>query len=92
MQVDEIWAFIYAKAANVPTAKAAPMEAGDVWTWVALDADNKLAISWLVGKRDAEYAHAFISDTYERLATASSLRRTASMSISMRSMTCLAST
>ena len=38
--------FHYAKAKNVPTAKAAPQGAGDIWTWTAFDADNKLIISW----------------------------------------------
>ena len=32
IQADEIWSFCYAKAKNVPTAKAAPDDAGDVWT------------------------------------------------------------
>ena len=32
VQADEIWSFCYAKAKNVPTAKKAPVEAGDVWT------------------------------------------------------------
>src|ERR1700681_5021212 len=36
IQVDEIWAFIYAKQKNVATAKAAPDSAGDVWTWTAI--------------------------------------------------------
>ncbi len=44
-QVDEIWSFTYAKAKNVPTAKAAPEGAGDTWTWTAIDADSKLIIS-----------------------------------------------
>ncbi len=57
VQCDEIWAFTYAKAKNVPTAKAAPDGAGDTWTWTAIDADSKLAVSWLVGGRDAEYAN-----------------------------------
>jgi hypothetical protein len=35
IQVDEIWSFTYAKAKNVPTAKAAPVGAGDTWTWTA---------------------------------------------------------
>src|SRR3990167_9012587 len=39
IQCDEIWAFNYAKAKNVPTAKAAPAGAGDIWTWTALDSD-----------------------------------------------------
>ena len=51
IQSDEIWNFIYAKAKNVPTAKAAPRGAGDIRTWTALDADSKLIsrrwrISW----------------------------------------------
>lgn len=69
VQVDEIWSFTYAKQKNVPTAKAAPAEAGDTWTWTALDADSKLAISWLVGGRDADYANVFIDDLASRLST-----------------------
>ncbi len=68
LQVDEIWAFIYAKAKNVGTAKAAPEGAGDCWTWMALDADTKLIPSYYVGARDAEAAQAFIGDLASRLA------------------------
>lgn len=68
VQVDEIWSFTYAKQRNVQSAKAAPEEAGDTWTWTAIDADSKLAVSWLVGGRDAEYANAFIEDLAGRLA------------------------
>src|SRR5258708_25085635 len=42
LQVDEIWNFVYAKQKNVPTAKAAPANAGDVWTWTAVDAHTKI--------------------------------------------------
>jgi IS1 family transposase len=41
--------------------------AGDAWTWVAMDADTKLAVSWLVGLRDAGYAYEFMSDVASRL-------------------------
>jgi IS1 family transposase len=61
IQADEIWSF-YAKQRNVATAKAAPEEAGDVWTWTAIDADTKLIVSYLVGGRDAGYAHEFMQD------------------------------
>lgn len=44
VQVDEIWSFTYAKAKNVPTAKAAPYDAGDTWTWTAIEADTKLIV------------------------------------------------
>ena len=67
-QVDEIWSFTYAKQKNVATAKAAPAEAGDTWTWTAIDADSKLIVSYLVGGRDSEYAKAFMDDLAGRLA------------------------
>ena len=34
----EAWSFIYAKQKNVATAKAVPDGAGDVWTWIAMEA------------------------------------------------------
>jgi IS1 family transposase len=70
IQVDEIWAFIYAKQKNVETAKSAPdgAGAGDVWTWTAIDAETKLIPSWFVGGRDAECASWFMNDLASRLA------------------------
>ena len=68
VQCDEIWSFCYAKAKNVPAAKAAPEHAGDVWTWTALDRDSKLIVSYLVGGRDSEYAMEFMDDLRDRLA------------------------
>ncbi|MEM7709907.1 MAG: IS1 family transposase, partial [Pseudomonadota bacterium] len=67
VQCDEIWSFTYAKQKNVAKAKAAPEEAGDTWTWTALDADSKLIVSYLVGGRDAGYAHEFMQDVADRL-------------------------
>jgi len=68
VQVDEIWAFVYAKAKNVAGAKAAPEGAGDCWTWMAIDADTKLIPSFYVGARDADAAQTFIADLAGRLA------------------------
>ena len=67
IQVDEIWAFVYAKDKNVRRAKNAPPEAGDVWTWVALDADTKLVPSWQIGDRSSATAIALLDDLRERL-------------------------
>ena len=50
-------------------AQAAPKEAGDVWTWTAIDADSKLIVSYLVGGRDAGYVAEFMSDVAQRLAS-----------------------
>ena len=55
VEVDEIWEFVYAKQKNVPRAKHAPREAGDVWTWVAIDADTKLVPSWRIGRPHRGY-------------------------------------
>ncbi|MCY4607502.1 MAG: IS1 family transposase [bacterium] len=68
IQCNEVWSFTYAKQKNVPTAKDAPEEAGDAWTWTALDSDSKLIVAWLVGGRDGEYAIAFMDDLCARLA------------------------
>ena len=68
LQVDEIWTFCYAKQKNVATARAAPDQAGDLWTWTAIDADTKLIPSWLIGSRDSESAKIFIGDLASRLA------------------------
>jgi IS1 family transposase len=68
VQMDEIWSFVYAKAANVKGAKAAPASAGDVWTWTAIDADTKLIVSWLLADRTLDSAMTFTHDLESRLA------------------------
>lgn len=67
VQCDEAWAFCYAKQKNIPTAKAAPADAGDVWTWVAMCADTKIVPCWHVGDRNADAAYEFMSDLAGRL-------------------------
>jgi hypothetical protein len=53
IQVDEILAFVYAKK-NGATAKAAPVNTGDVWTRTATDTDTKL-IPILVCRRSGSF-------------------------------------
>src|ERR1022692_4555518 len=68
VQCDEIWSFCYAKEKNVPAELRGTFGYGDVWTWIGMDADSKLIISWLVGGRDSGSAYAFIQDLAKRLA------------------------
>ena len=67
IEVDEIWSFIYAKERNVPRAKSAPPEAGDVWTWTAICADTKIVPSWRIGDRSGMTAIDFMDDLRGRL-------------------------
>jgi IS1 family transposase len=63
VEVDEIWGFVGAKRKNAARAGAY----GDVWTFIALDADTKLIPSFIVGKRDLYHARAFMEDLAGRL-------------------------
>jgi IS1 family transposase len=68
LQLDEIWAFCYAKRRNLPFAKRAPEGAGDIWTWLAIDAETKLIPSWRIGDRSGATAIEFVCDLSRRLA------------------------
>jgi len=69
LQADEAWSFCFAKAKNVkPSHFDNGGYAGDVWAWVALDADTKLIPTWTLGRRDAATAREFIDDLAGRLA------------------------
>ncbi len=67
IQADEIWSFVYSKQGHIPEDRKGEYGVGDVWTWVALDADTKLVASYLVGDRSADAAYRFISDLAGRL-------------------------
>src|SRR5207247_3208907 len=66
LQCDEIWCFVGAKAKNVSVEKRQEGW-GDVWTWVGIDADTKLVVSYLVGGRDGGWAHEFMEDCASRI-------------------------
>lgn len=67
VQVDEIWSFVYVKQARL-NGKHNHLEMGDQYIFVSIDADTKLVISHLIGKRDAESCFYFMQDLKERLA------------------------
>jgi IS1 family transposase len=68
LQCDEIWQFVGAKARNVSVEKK-QAGWGDIWTWIGIDADTKLVISYLVGGRDAGWARDFMEDCASRIAS-----------------------
>lgn len=63
VEVDEIWGFVGSKQKNAVRVGAY----GDVWTFLAIDADTKLIPSYVVGKRDSYHAKAFIDDLASRV-------------------------
>jgi IS1 family transposase len=68
IQLDEMWGFNYCKAKNVTPEIAEKITgAGDVWLWVAIDAETKLVPCWTLGDRGAETAYGFVSDLAGRL-------------------------
>ena len=67
LQCDEVWSFVRAKEKNC-TAEMKKDGAGDIWTWIALDADTKLVPCWFLGERHGGAAYHFMHDLAGRLA------------------------
>lgn len=66
IQCDEIWSFCHAKERNIPHQNKGE-GVGDMWTWTAIDADTKLVVSWLLGKRTLRFASLFAGDLAQRV-------------------------
>lgn len=64
VQMDEIWSFVGCKD---KTKNIGAQGHGSVWTWVAIDADTKMVVSYLMGERDAESAQSFVCDVRDRI-------------------------
>lgn len=65
IQADEIWTYVFKKQARLTSDDHPDM--GDQYVFVGMDADTKLVISHLVGKRDAASAFYFIRDLKDRV-------------------------
>ncbi|MGA2447041.1 MAG: IS1 family transposase [Polyangiaceae bacterium] len=68
LEIDELWAFVGKKQRNVKPTDAA-WRTGDMWTYLATDAETKLVPSFMVGKRNEETTNAFIKDVASRVRT-----------------------
>jgi IS1 family transposase len=65
LELDEIWGFIGKKQRHIKKDDSADL--GDVWTFVAIDADTKLVPCFRVGKRDDVTTRDFIADLAPRM-------------------------
>ena len=68
IECDEIWSFGRSETKNVPIQSEGASSIGDVWTWTAIDTETRLVPSWLVGRREQQDCHAFLSDLRSRIA------------------------
>mgnify|MGYP001583860209 CR=1 FL=1 len=66
VQLDEVWAFVGCKQRRLPVGEDS--ERGDNYTFVALDRDSKLAVTYRTGKRDGRTAGLFMADLRRRIA------------------------
>jgi IS1 family transposase len=66
IEADEIWGFVGMKAKTAKRTNAGD-GMGDVWTWIALDAETKLVPTFAVGGRNQITADAFMEDLASRL-------------------------
>ena len=66
VQVDEIWGYVGKKQRHLKVDDD-PKCTGDMWTFVAIDADSKVIPAYRIGKRDTATTRAFIDDLASRL-------------------------
>jgi IS1 family transposase len=66
LQLDEIWGFIGKKQKNTDD-RDLRAGLGDVWTFIAIDAETRMVPCYFVGKRDGYHANSFVADLASRL-------------------------
>jgi IS1 family transposase len=67
VQCDEIWSFCHAKQRNLKPRYRGLDGYGDLWTWIGMDADSKLLVSFVLGKRTWLVARRFMLDLASRI-------------------------
>jgi IS1 family transposase len=63
VQFDEKWAFVYKKEKNCEPDER---QQGDCWDHVAIDAESRLVLGLVVGKRTEEATHALVRELHQR--------------------------
>ena len=63
IQLDEKWSFVGKKEKNCSEGEK---EFGDQWDHIAIDAESRLVLSFVLGKRTSENCHKVVEDVYKR--------------------------
>lgn len=64
VQLDELWCFVGCHGKRVTVDS--PAGWGDQWTWLALDSESKMILSYHIGPRNTVSAYNFVHDLHER--------------------------
>ncbi len=67
IQMDEIWGFVGCKRKTLIQTNKNKKENGDIWTYVAIDADTKLVPCFYSGKRNLETTEKFMTNLSNRM-------------------------
>lgn len=67
LECDEMWSFVYCKQKNIKDSDNDQI--GDAWTFIGMDTDTKLVISWWVGSRTKDSTEIFFEDLCTRLSS-----------------------
>lgn len=65
VQCDEIWAYVGKKQRRVMPSESSDF--GDAYTFVGIDQDSKLVLSYMIGKRDEGHTYEFMGDLSRRI-------------------------
>jgi IS1 family transposase len=67
VQCDEVWCYCYCKDKNRPEGMEDKLGVGSQWTYIGLDSDTKLVISYFIGDRSSDHAYQFMVDLSGRI-------------------------
>lgn len=67
VQADEMWGFCFCREGRIPKDRKGEFGIGDVWMWSAIDANTRLVVSYMVGRRQRTDAYSFLRDLRDRL-------------------------
>jgi hypothetical protein len=65
LELDELWSYVGKKQKRITPTD--PVDIGDQYVFIGIDATRKAIISYRVGKRDGDNANAFVADLRRRI-------------------------
>jgi IS1 family transposase len=71
LQMDEQHSWVFKRAKNITPEDSD--EIGEQWSWVVMDVNSRLIVSYVVGKRNQESANALVDDARSRVVVSPSI-------------------